>query len=823
MTKHAYGTVWVPLTVALTLMLVCALVPSASAARQDFRAARAYKGFSDEAVEEAIGKGVRWLWEHQNDDGSFSEVAPRRNRGGIRLTGHYAVGRTAIAMYALLESGASVQDERVKKTLKYLEETWTDRTYDIALRANVWLLAMRGDDSYRKHLQKDVDILVKSDLSGSYTYQSRYALKDAPRKVKERYQRMIEARRKLRKQNPNRRRRFRRGDNSNAQYGVLGVWAGVRGNVEVPSKYWKAVEEHWSDCQSKDGGWGYSSYGRQKPYPAMTAAGVATLFVCADNLYYNKFLRCDTGLEMTRINNGLKWIEKHFDESMKPPKKGRGGVMVGNVHGLNNYYLYGIERVGLASGYKYFGKSDWYKAGASYLLRMQNKKGFWPGGWADGQNLGATAYAVLFLLRGRQPVLMNKLEYDCDWNNRPRAVANACHWMTRKFETEINWQIINLKVPVSEWHDAPVLLLTGSREPKFSDKQLDKLRQFVHEGGTLYSITECNGEGFSEGIRKVYRKLFPDYELTPCPDDHPIQNTQFDLRGRIRFHEIHNGVRPLVVHSDQDLPFDWQQYRHRTKTHIFEAAANVPFYICGKDGFRPRGTSPWPKEQKFRPVATVKIARLKHNAHYDPEPLAWARMARLMGNRLQVKLDVSEPMAMGQLGESEAKVAVLSGTGRLKLTLAQKTALQKFLLGGGTLIVEACGGNEAFADSAEKAIAGMMRVPSLMDLPATHPLYRREKMEIDQVRYRRGKGKAIRKDNPDLKVAYAGRRAAVIFSDKDMTAGLLGITHDNIDGYMPEDAVRLMRNIVLYAAGSELDSPDEKAPAAEGKIFGDES
>ncbi len=749
--------------------------------------------FTNERLQRAIDRGAKYLWTLQQDDGSFSERPVNRKR--VTVSGSYAVGRTAICCYALLESGVSAKDERMKKSLNYLMETFSDRTYDIALRANVWLLAMRDDRDYRKFLEKDTEILYKSDNKGSYTYQSLYALKFAPKEVQEKWKRILEQQRKLG------RNASYRWDNSNAQYGVLGVWAGVRGNIEVPTKYWEAVEAHWSATQADDGGWGYAKTGRSKPYPAMTAAGVATLFVCADNLYNDKFLRCNTGLEMQRIQDGIDWIEEHFAESMTRPKKRGKHVMVGGVYNINNYYLYGLERVGLASGYKYFGKHDWFRAGASYLLEMQEKNGHWPGGWADGQKLGATAYAMLFLIRGMQPVVFNRLQYSGDWNNRPRALANVCHWLTRKFERELNWQVINVKVPVGEWHDAPILVLTGSTKPEFTDEQLEKLRTFVHQGGTILSISECSGTAFRDGMRAIYRKLWPKYELTPCGDNHPIQNAHYALRGRTKLYELHNGVRPLAIHTDADLPRTWQQNRHKTATYQFETAANIAFYVVGKGGFRQRGENPWPKQESFKPAHTVKVLRLKHNAHADPEPLAWKRFAIRMGNRYRVKVDLAGPAEFSQLAKTEAKLAVLTGTGRLVLSDEQAEALATYVQAGGTVLIDAAGGDQAFARSARKQLARSVK-GDRTKLLADGPILGREGMEIGKVHFRPGPGRsAVTRDRPDIKAIVVDGQPRVILSEKDLLAGLLGVTHADMQGVMPEDAFRIVRNVLLHAAG----------------------
>ena len=91
-------------------------------------------GFSDVAVEEAIEKGIAYLWSLQDASGSWGPA------------GHaaYPVGPTALITYALLESGISPQDARMVKALDFLARSRTNKTYSLGLRSNVWLTAMKA-------------------------------------------------------------------------------------------------------------------------------------------------------------------------------------------------------------------------------------------------------------------------------------------------------------------------------------------------------------------------------------------------------------------------------------------------------------------------------------------------------------------------------------------------------------------------------------------------------------------------------------------------------------------------------------------------------
>ena len=76
------------------------------------------------------------------------------------------------------------------------------------------------------------------------------------------------------------------------------------------------------------------------------------------------------------------------------------------------YYLYGLERAGRLSGLRFFGRHDWYREGAEELVRIQDHLTA-PGGASDqeGDPLLATSFALLFLAKGRSPVLVNKLRH----------------------------------------------------------------------------------------------------------------------------------------------------------------------------------------------------------------------------------------------------------------------------------------------------------------------------------------------------------------------------------------------------------------------------
>jgi len=723
--------------------------------------------FSDEAVEAAIENVKTYLWSQQN-----AATGAWAGYGKEGSNNYHPLGPTALAVYALLEAGEKISDPRMAKALEALASLEIDGTYSLGLRANVWLAAAEQNSAkYMPLLRKDVVQLVNSTADGSYGYKSKGDGKS-------------------------------RGDNSNAQYGLLGVWAGARASLEISQQYWFRVLAHWLNCQCPDGGWTYR--GSDGSRPTMVAAGVASLFVCYDNLVSgaSAYLKCQTTQQMALaqlpIQRGLKWFDRNYPKTV-------GGHP-------NGYYLYGVERVGLASGYKYFGKIDWYKLGATQLLRAQQASGAFAGGGHGGGMVNA-AFGLLFLIRGRNTVLFNKLQFDGDWNNRPRDLAALTRWLNKNYEGTVNWQIINLSVPVAEWHDAPILYVSGAKKPKFTAEDLDALRLYVQQGGTIFSVTECRGGAFTEGMMDVYTKLFPQYKVVDAPTDHSLYNAVIPLRARPRFKIVSNGVRPLAVHCSEDLSREWQMQNFATKKHTFQAAANVYMYFTDKRrAVRGRGTTLWPPEPgKFEPAAVVKIARLKYDGNYDPEPLAFTRFAMMMANKHKVRVEVSKPLAIKDLPASGAKLATLTGTAAFALTDAEVAALKTFIGAGGTLLLDAAGGDtsmskpKGFTTSA-KALMRKLSDEMITRVPVSSPIYTQKGMEIKTVKWRRAAMMKMAGDKtPKLRTVVIGDRPAVLLSDLDITAGLLGSAGFDVQGYH-EGGVReagsafeMMRNIAMFA------------------------
>ena len=452
-------------------------------------ASRLADELTDEQVRTAIKRGSEFLLQQLTPDGKVRHLLQDEQRPWMRFAGDQEVGVISMGTYALLEAGRLTDDPRLKPFSKemtpltnWIISAHSGQTYSVAFQANVLgLLPPRPE--VKKALNRVRDQLT-AGMRGDGGYS--YTLGPSPQ-----------------------------WDNSNTQYGLLGLWAiAEAGSGRRPQHFWTTADAHWRQTQAVSGGWAYRSpiegfvpngaVDSATATPTLTVAGVASLFVTLDHL--NGGAR--NPAQDKAIERGLAAVESDFGQNLQ-------------LLSDSLYYAYGVQRVGVASGLKYIDHINWYRRGAAALLLSEDQA---DGSWSYGYSkLVGTAYALLFLTHGGSPVIFNKLQYAGTWNNWPRDDANLTHRLSHTLEMPLNWQIVSMDNDPEDWLDAPVLLVTGRGDPHFGATEIEKLRIFIHAGGIVFSVADVDDEAFTAAIKTVAAAATGgQYPMRELPEDHPL-------------------------------------------------------------------------------------------------------------------------------------------------------------------------------------------------------------------------------------------------------------------------------------------------------------
>jgi hypothetical protein len=557
---------------------------------------------------------------------------------------------------------------------------------------------------------------------------------------------------------------------------LLGVWSGAQAGLGVPTNYWHQVDNHWSGCAIDGGTWGY--FANSAATLSMTFAGIASELVSRD------YLNVPNG----PADVGLAWLDQgdnctsEVNTSMSPA-----------------YTLYGLERVGLASGYKYFGAHDWYSEFAQKLINQQHANGSWGSGGND--SLVDTSYYLLFLARGRHPILFNKLRYEGNWDAHSRDVMHLARYASKQLERPLNWQVVNLRHNWFEWLDSPVLYISGTTAPDFSEQDYNALRSYVEGGGLIFTQADDGSPAFTKWVAFAAHKLFPRYEMMTVPADHPLYSVNYKFKKPPLLTAISNGSRLLLIHSPTDIAKGWQLDWTDTYSNDFHLGLNLFVYAAGKSvNLKHRLASTYIPAPPEAPTVTRSLTCLRYSGAWNPEPYALTRFARYFQWETHTGLNVTV-MDLKSLQPNSTPIAVLTGTVRNDFTDAEVIAARQFVAAGGILVIDACGGQTAFAKSVESTlITPAFPGATLSPLPDDYPGLIASRPGADDLRKAMYRSYAIEQVGrvPLLGLSYGQGR--VIYSRLDLTTGLLGTQSWGILGFDPAYAQALMKNQVLWSS-----------------------
>ncbi len=695
-------------------------------------------------------------------------------------------GHTALVVLSLLAAGETFQSDDLKDAITYLQNVGMDGTYAVSVRALVWAMLPPKFDEF---LSKDTKWLLNafSERAGGWNYRSQ----------------------------PNTTRR----DNSITQYGALALWEAARRGMKIDDKYWHLIEDRFLDMQLADGGWNYMGSGNATG--SMTAAGLATLFITQDLLHREESVSINPKRQSRSgeaIANALIWMDENFAPDSNPNRF---------LHYF--YYLYAVERTGIASGYRYFGGHDWYReAAAELLLKLctwdATTRTITVNQTTADENASKIktddlAFSLLFLSRGRVPVAINKLRVeDHSWNNRPRDVANLTGWISANSESSLNWQIVDLNSKPQQWLDAPMLYLASHmplRWLKNSDRdgeQVEKLKQYLDLGGLLFAVNEGPGQGFSKSIEEIGRVMYPQYDWRTLPDTHWAYTMLFPVPPRRpTLRAISNGVRELIIVAPSTDFSAVLQTHNVDKVSIYRTAANIYFYASEFNRPRPRLAKHYIRDKDesddgliSAPLPKVHIVRAIHDGNWNVEPEALEVFAAAMDEQSEFDITITTCW-LSKIHELDPKptLVIVSSIDELAFTSKERSAVKSYVESGSVILFETPGGQGKFTLSAEKVCSELFEssIRSLL----RHRIITGQDMQgaakLRRLEYRPFSFESFggRETMPRLRGMKVGDDVRVLFSREDISHALLNQPCWGIAGYKSESAQELLGNVLRHA------------------------
>lgn len=759
-------------------------------------------------VQRSIDRGVDYLRKTQTQRGGWNEY------------GNQSCGLSALCTLAWVNAGVSRQDPDVVRAMDYLRAFQPGETYSVALQTLVFCQVGAIEDLPR--IRRNVAWLIQQQKSEGQRFEGAWGYGGDRGN----------------------------GDPSNAQFAVLALGAASDRGIEIDSEVFALASQYWKQIQLAGGGW---SYGGSTPSGSMTCAGIASMIICGGSLrdavgIGPASLQCCDGEQRDdTVARGLEALGRRFTVEANP-----GGELLSYF-----YYLYAVERVGRLSGRRLIGERDWYREGAERLVNLQDDfDGSWRGGGPVESNRDiATSFALLFLSKGKRQVVIGRLEYGQNDNAvdsgdaHPTSLQTLVRHVERSWSRELTWQNISARqAGVEDLLQTPVLVIGGRGELKLDEALLNRLKEYLDEGGTiLFDAQAGDGCGddrmFRQSVQAICAQWYPNSVLESLPASHPIWFAE-------RF------VDPNVLLDDEGQPFDIEGVQACCRTPVFYSRQSLMCrWSYGGPLLRNEDLSPGIQEQvvagitigenlvayatgrelkdKLDAVNQINAADAPHPTR-GAIPIAVAALgagerqvgqaiphaAAIIRDKLGIEvLAVDQPIALTD--ESLQRIGVLYMTGQTEFELDDeaRSALKRFIEREGIVLASPICGEAAFATSVVETLQSITEGASFEPLPADHPALGTQfgGYDLSRVEIRRpvqvpgareGNGEGVARKEP---VKVSRRVGAplietmstlgvdnVFYSPLDLSCALESQNSIQCPGYSTEDAAKIIAGLVLY-------------------------
>lgn len=408
------------------------------------------------------------------------------------------------------------------------------------------------------------------------------------------------------------------------------------------------------------------------------------------------------------------------------------------------------------------------------------------------------------------------------WKSFPSDGSNLVSYLNDRLKDGNNYQYATkpLSSPGFDPVDIPLLYMAGDYDFVLTDKEVENLRKFLIDGGTILFNAARGRDEFNRAVARELKKVFPGKPLMRLSADHPIYNSRYRLSqlnmmvNGVQFqrapeiYSIDIGTRAAAILVPHGLgtALSGEKYHPAGKHLVGESALrlgiNLLAYVLGSTEYGKFLAQEFPLYRgATRGGDVLRFAAVRYKGSWDVNPAL--QNSLLQGVKVNTNIDVDfNPRSIGLDEGAAGNYPLLLMTGHYDFQLSQAEAegLAKYLQRGGLLVASSAAGlkpfDRAFRRELKKALPGA----DLIKLPPTHPLFTGGWNQIDRITYT----PAALKDDPALEHPefyglFLDGRLAVLYSPHDLMSAVNRESNAYAKGVAPDDAVRLTINIITYA------------------------
>jgi pimeloyl-ACP methyl ester carboxylesterase len=408
------------------------------------------------------------------------------------------------------------------------------------------------------------------------------------------------------------------------------------------------------------------------------------------------------------------------------------------------------------------------------------------------------------------------------WKSFPNDGSNLMLLVNRRLEDGNNYQYAEkpLASPGFDPVDIPLLYMAGDYDFVLTEKEVEHLRRFLTEGGTIIFNAARGRDEFSQAVVREMRRVFPSKPMMRLSLDHPVFNARYRLQqvmtmvNGVQFQQppevysVDIGTRAaaILVPAGLGTSLSETPYHPAGKHVVGESAkrlgVNLVSYVLGSTEYGRFLAQEFPLYKgKTRAGDVFRFATVKYRGSWDVNPALQNSLLHGLKTNTNIDADFA-PYTVSlddpQLGQFP--LLFMTGHYDFRLTPAEAENLEKYLRRGGALVASSAAGLKPFDRAFRREMAKVFPKAEMIKLPPTHPLFTGGWNSIEKVAYT----PAALKDNPTLELPefYAlmlDGRVAVLYTPHDLMSGVNRESNAYAKGVAAADALRLTINIITHA------------------------
>ncbi|HIE43444.1 MAG TPA: DUF4159 domain-containing protein [Candidatus Omnitrophica bacterium] len=435
------------------------------------------------------------------------------------------------------------------------------------------------------------------------------------------------------------------------------------------------------------------------------------------------------------------------------------------------------------------------------------------------------------------PVLLGKLRYGIanQWIGYGNNATHLIRFTNRKLGVKYRATRVDIGSSAIVPEKLPILFMTGLISFSLSDSALERLKNYLIDGGTLF--LDCNSGHYEikESFTAMIQKMFPATPLRPLPQDHPLYYTYYRIEdvtyslapsdpriynpewrgsypqakrkdGPPLIYGLDIGSRTAIFLSTYDLGCGWagKSFPFGNRYSVEDSlkiGTNMVAYVLQ---FYPVGKY-LSMEKSYRLLSSsdsdFSLAQVIHSGYWDPAPTRLGYFLKSMREKSTFLPDLKLtyiPLSSEKIFSSP--FLYLTGHDRFSLSDKERANLRVYFQKGGTLFVENRCGRSTFDESFREEMKNVLPDAKLEKLSGEHPLFHCF-YSIEDVLYSPWvEGYKLKKAPPFIEGVKIGNRYPVIYSKYDLAWGWEREVYPPYTrGVIGMDSFKLAANIMVYS------------------------